>query len=343
VTVSDFDRYPGLPRARGPASAALIEALRHAPGPLAAGSAQWSSGGDAIADDDLQLFLFVCYELHYRGWAGVDDGWEWEPSLLALRAAAERRFEAALRDLVGPVPPVEPDRVPYRLAELASADDGPSLAIEVQRHATLAQFRQFVAERSVYHLKEADPHTWGIPRLAGRAKAALVEIQIDEYGGGQHSRMHAELFRDTMSWLRLDTRYGAYVDVASTATLAMNNVISLFGLHRRWRGALLGHLAAFEMTSSLPNRRYGDGLRRLGGTPSATRFYDEHVEADAVHEQIAAHDLCGSFAAAEPDLAADVLFGAACCLALDRCFAQDLLGRWADERSPARLPLPIGG
>jgi hypothetical protein len=36
----------------------------------------------------------------------------------------------------------------------------------------------------------------------------------------------------------------------------------------------------------------------------------EHVEADAVHEQIAAHDLCGSFAAAEPELAGDVVWGA---------------------------------
>ncbi|WP_433221807.1 iron-containing redox enzyme family protein [Dactylosporangium sp. CS-047395] len=55
------------------------------------------------------------------------------------------------------------------------------------------------------------------------------------------------------------------------------------------------------MTSSLPNRRYGNGLRRLGGNADATRFYDQHVAADAVHEQIAAHDLCGSFAADHPD------------------------------------------
>ena len=58
--------------------------------------------------------------------------------------------------------------------------------------------------RSVYHLREADPHTWAIPRLAGRAKAALVEIQIDEYGGGRPERMHAELFRTTMRELGLD-------------------------------------------------------------------------------------------------------------------------------------------
>jgi hypothetical protein len=122
--------------------------------------------------------------------------------------------------------------------------------------------------------------------------------------------------------------------------LATNNLMSLFGLHRRLRGALLGHLAAFEMTSSLPNRRYGNGLRRLGFDEVATRFYDEHVEADAVHEQIAAHDLCGGLVRVEPALAVDVLFGAAAGLALDRLFAAHLLDSWAAGRSSLRTPAP---
>ena len=46
--------------------------------------------------------------------------------------------------------------------------------------------------------------------------------------------------------------------------------MSLFGLHRRRRGAIVGHLALFEMTSSVPNRRYADGLRRLGFGDDAT-------------------------------------------------------------------------
>jgi hypothetical protein len=115
-----------------------------------------------------------------------------------------------------------------------------------------------------------------------------------------------------------------------------NNLMSLFGLHRRWRGALLGHLAAYEMTSTGPNRAYGNGLRRLGGDEDATAFYDEHVEADAVHEQIAAYDMCGSFCAAEPELAGDVLFGARCALALDAAWAGYVLDRWAAGESSLR-------
>ena len=65
-------------------------------------------------------------------------------------------------------------------------------------------------------------------------------------------------------------------------------------------------------------------------------FYDEHVEADAVHEQIASVDMCGSLVAQEPALAADVLFGAACSLAMDGVAAQTLLGAWEAGRSALR-------
>ena len=199
--------------------------------------------------------------------------------------------------------------------------------------ATHEQFREFVVLRSVYHLREADPHTWAIPRLSGRPKGALIEIQLDEYGKGVVPRMHQELFKQTMNWFDLDITYGAYVDSAGAATLATNNLMSLFGLHRRNRGALIGHLAAYEMTSSLPNRAYSNGLHRIGGDTEATAFYDEHVEADAVHEQIAAHDLCGSFVTEEPGLAGDVLFGARCALALDAQWATAVLTAWDDDRS----------
>jgi hypothetical protein len=325
-----------LPPARGPVSAALVAALRQPPGDLPVGLGADLDPADPLTDEDLQLTLFLCYELHYRGWAGVDEGWEWQPSLLALRARAERPFEVALRRLVGPLPAVLPGGVPAALTAVVAADDGPSLAAELQRRATLEQFREFVVHRSVYHLREADPHSWALPRLGGPAKAALVEIQMDEYGNGRLDRMHAELFRTTMGRLDLDTGYAAHLDRVPAVTLATNNLISLLGLHRRLRGALLGHLAALEMTSSLPNRRYGNGLRRLGLDEVATRFYDEHVEADAVHEQIAAYDLCGGLVRAEPELAGDVLFGAAAALAVDRLFAAHLLGSWAAGGSSLR-------
>ncbi|MFE7459135.1 iron-containing redox enzyme family protein [Streptomyces sp. NPDC057554] len=325
-----------LPPARGPVSDRLIGTLptppsraHPAPGPLPDRDA---SG--AAADEDLQLALHVCYELHYRGWEGVPDEWEWDPGLLAFRASLERWFEADLRTGVAAPLLHGTDTGPgtvgiaEALKRLTEQEYGPPLAAHLQRDADAEEFREFVIHRSVYQLKEGDPHVWAVPRIAGPAKAALVEILADEYGGGRAERMHAELFRRTMRGLGLADTYGHYLARVPAVTLATSNAISLFGLHRRLRGALVGHLAAFEMTSSLPNRRYGNGLRRIGGTPADTDFYDEHVTADAVHEQIAAHDVCGALVGAEPALTEDVLFGAACALALDARMAEHLLGHW---------------
>ena len=335
VSVTAVAARAPLPQPRGPVSTRLLEALLGPPrhiDPVPVRTA------DVLADDDTLLALHCCYELHYRGLAEVDDRWEWAPGLVEFRGRLEALLEPALRTLVR-VPGVPPGNVAGRLATLVAADDGPSLAGFVQRRATLDQVRELLVHRSVYQLKEADPHTWAIPRLSGRAKAALVEIQADEYGGGRPDRMHATLFGDSMRAVGLSDAYGRYVDMVPAATLANSVVMSWFGLHRRWRGAIAGHLAALEMTSSNPMRRYGAGLRRLGLGRDATRFFDEHVEADAVHEQVAAHDLCGALVAAEPELTSDVLFGAAACLALEARVADHLLGCWAERRSSLRAPL----
>jgi hypothetical protein len=294
---------------------------------------------DCLSDEDFQLSLTVLYELHYRGWPGVDDRWEWHPDLVATARSLEAAFEAALRRLTADRLPdrVPPEMVPSMLVTLVDADNGPSLSRYLARSATTDQYAEFLAHRSIYHLKEADPHSWAIPRLGGAAKSALVEVQADEYGGGRPEWMHAALFAATMRGLGLTDGYGHYVDAAPARTLAWANTMTFFGLHRRLRGAVAGHLAALEMTSSLPNKRYGDGLRRLGFDAEVTRFFDEHVEADAVHEQIACHDLAGQLALAEPGLAADILFGAAAALATDGLVAGHLIECWEADRSSLRL------
>jgi Iron-containing redox enzyme len=129
------------------------------------------------------------------------------------------------------------------------------------------------------------------------------------------------------------------VDHLPAVTLATVNLMSLLGLHRRLRGALVGHLALFEMTSSVPNRRYADGLRRLG-LDAATGFFDEHVVADAVHESVAAVDLAGGLAEQEPGLASDILWGAAALSELEGRWAAHLLGAWERGVTSLRAPLP---
>ena len=122
-------------------------------------------------------------------------------------------------------------------------------------------------------------------------------------------------------------------------TLATVKLMSLFGLHRRWRGAIVGHLALFEMESSVPNRRYASGLRGLGCGERATAFFDEHVMADAIHEAVAAVDLAGGLARQQPELARDILWGAATLVELDDRFARHTLAAWEHGVSSMRAEL----
>ncbi|HVF77618.1 MAG TPA: iron-containing redox enzyme family protein [Solirubrobacteraceae bacterium] len=328
-----------LPQPRGEISAALLAALVHPVGLLQApGSAP---PADALSDQDLQLSLYLCYELHYRGLPGVAAEWEWEPSLLALRRDLEAVFLSALTDAVPqPSAPDRPEEMDLALRAVAGADTGPSLSRYIERQATALQLLEFVTHRSAYQLKEADPHSWAMPRLYGGPKAALVQIQADEYGNGDPRRMHSQLFADAMDELGLDATYGAYVEHLPGVTLATVNLMSLFGLHRRWRGALVGHLALFEMESSVPNRRYASGLRRLGFGERATAFFDEHITADAIHENIAAVDMAGGLARQQPELERDILWGAAALVAVEANFARHLLGAWEEGVSSLRRRLP---
>lgn len=330
-----------MPPERGVLSAWLAATLQRDPAAVPAGATAPAVSGEKPAaweDDDLQLALWCCYELHYRGFEDVDGDWEWHPAVIAFRGALERRWLAGLRRLVGGASDVPAGEVPGALMAMTRSGGGPDLARYLARKADRQQFAEFAAHRSVYQLKEADPHSFGIPRLDGRVKGALVEIQADEYGGGRPERMHAELFRATMRWLGLDDTYGHYVATVPAVTLAVSNLMSLFALRRRWTGALLGHLAALEMTSTHPNRLYSAGARRLGADGKARRYFDEHVEADAVHEQIAAHDLCGGYAASHPGAAGDILFGASCCLKIDDALASHLLASWLAGTSSLRPP-----
>jgi hypothetical protein len=327
-----------LPPPRGPLSERLLVELARPPHALSPPSI--AGDLDVLGDEDLQLSLYLCYELHYRGLAGVDERWEWDPSLLALRAVLEEVFEEALLAAV----PLQEEMVLSADLDLAlraiSEEDGPSLSSYIRGRASLEQVREFMIHRSAYQLKEADPHSWAIPRLAGAPKAALIEIQLDEYGRGRPDWMHAELFAKSMRAVGLDPTYGAYLDQIPGVTLATVNLMSLFGLHRRWRGAIVGHLALFEMTSSIPNRRYAEGLRRLGFDGEATLFFDEHVTADAVHENIAAVDLAGGLAAQDPTLVPDILWGARTLSHLDRRWITHVLGAWEREES-SLLPAAV--
>jgi Iron-containing redox enzyme len=314
-----------LPRPRGPLTDELFGVLR-------SGSDDFYTvlaGASSATGEDAALALWVLHELQYRGFADVDDAREWDPQLLRVRGVLERDLEARLRSRF-----TQPEEVSFVADFFGWLDqqEGASVARYVHRDATYEQALELLRVRSLYHLKESDPVAWLVPRLGVRAKAALMELQYDEYGGGDPNRLHHHLFAEGLRASGVETSYDAHLDVAPLEVLEQNNAVSMFGLHRRLRAAALGHLAAFEATSSLPSRRMAQGLERLGFPPEMVAYYAEHVEADAVHEQLAVRTIVGGLLEDEPELEQDVWFGAFTCLDLEDRFARTMLARWGVDQ-----------
>lgn len=308
------------PTARGPLSEAVLAAMRSAD----------TAGVTALPDiggaDDAQIALWSLFALHHRGFDDVADELEWDPHLIAVRRRLEEDLERELRGRAPEFP--EPGDFANDFFAFVAEHDGPSVVSHLQRSATDEQMRQFLRHKSIYTLKESDHTTWTIPRLPNPVKAAVMELQYDEYGAGNPNRLHAHLFARGLEESALSPEYGAYIDDAPLEILEQDNVMSMLGLNRRLRAASLGFLAAFEATSSAPSRKVARGLERLGFPAEIIEYYTEHVEADAVHEQLAVRNICGALLDEDPGQYENVYFGAWASMHVDDRYAARMLKEW---------------
>ncbi len=331
-----------LPGARGPITRWLFSRLLGRPqGPPVPGGHD-----DPLVGDDTHLALHCLYELEYRGFTDVPASAARDPLVVALRHRLEDRFRRALEadaldsgfarwaDLARTAGPG------VAVDEMLARFDGPSLSRFVLQEGDLSQFQEFMIHRSAYQLKEADPHSMGMARLApGRRKSAFVEIQFDEYGAGEPGKAHAELFAAALRAADLDPRYGQYLEVLPGPTLATGNLLGLLAGRRDLLGPLVGHLALFEMTSVGPMGRYAGAAQRFGLPPEVAAFYQVHVEADRHHGHLARTVLLGD----DRDDAlgpVDLAWGAYVLLRAEDRFARALLDSWSVPCTSLRIPLP---
>ncbi len=316
----------GLPAPRGELSDAVFTMLTgNGPGSLPVER-------PAPKSDDFELTLWVLQELRFRRIVGVAAECEDHPLLAALRSELEREQEADLRSRLHQHA-IAPEEIPAALLALVAGNEGPSLSRWMEQHGTIDHAREFVMHRAAYQLKEADPHSFAIPRLdAGRTKSALLKIQLDEYGNTEAGQSHAELFADTMRALDVELD----LDALPSVTLRTNTVLNTLCATRRNLAATIGHLAVFEMTSVEPMARYAATLRRVlpqGVATDAARFYDVHVAADGFHQKLALDEMVAGFVEQYPAEAAGVLFGASAVMAVEQDFASHLLDAWKAGRS----------
>lgn len=77
----------------------------------------------------------------------------------------------------------------------------------------------------------------------------------------------------------------------------------------------------------------------MGAPDACVAFYQEHVVADAVHEQVVRTDVVGDLVAREPHLDRDVVFGIRARDVVEERLAKHLMDSWTENRSSLRRPL----
>ena len=304
-----------LPVAVGPNTAAARGAL------LAGTPATMSPAADPF-DRDTQLAWFMLNETSFGGWRDVDDDAEWDPAVVGLRRQFENWFVDTVgvdRDVVDPVGLVR---------DILAADDGVSMSRYLSEFGTSDQVMESLQLRHPYQSKEADPHTFAIPRLSGTVKRALCEIQSGEYGVG-HRSTHAELFCDALAALD-DLGDCGLVERLPGVAFATSNLVTMGGLNRARRGIAVGQLALFEMDSVKPNGTMVEVCDRLQLPAATRRFFDVHVMADAEHEVIAQQAFLIDYPIREPEQLCNVLFGIRAQHVIDVALAHHALRAWTN-------------
>lgn len=292
--------------------------------------------GDDPFEHDLQLALYVLNELHYRGWVGVDDRREWEPAVATVRTRLADEFHRRLELEVGANANVDPLAEAERLLGL----DGPSVSSHLRDHGTVEQVRESMVLRSPYQSKEADPHTFALPRFDGRTKRVFCDIQAGEYGVG-HERSHAELFADALVGLGLDPTPNAYIDRCTGPALATSNLVTLGAMHRRLRGLVLGQLSLFEMDSVVPNQRMVECCDRLGLDPSVRPFFHIHVLADAEHQTMVEAAFLSDYPGVAPDQVRHLVVGLRAQSLIDRAIAASCVPTWEHGQRALVTPMRL--
>ena len=153
------------------------------------------------------------------------------------------------------------------------------------------------------------PARLGHPRLVGQAKASFVAVEFDEYGAGHGPNVDQQLFADLLTAAGLDATYLAYLEVVPAESLAVVNVMSMFGCIASFVVLPSGISLRRRSPRRRGSRRLVEALQRLAAPSECVAFYREHVEADAVHEQVVRNDVVTDLVRREPHLDRDVVFG----------------------------------
>lgn len=252
------------------------------------------------------------------------DATGWESSLdeeLHLRRI-EHRYVEEMRALVrtrAEEAPSSPDAFVAWFEELKKTGPGQGdvLFPWLENHASIEEFQWFLTQEMAGEAGFEDLVAWTQVKLPARAKLELARNYWDEMGQGTLGGMHGPMLEQLGLALDLTVR----VESTVWESLALANLMSGLGANRHYTYQSVGALGVIELTAPGRAACVNAGLKRLGVSGSARRYYALHATLDVKHSAAWNREVLRPLVAGDPRTARAIAEGALMRLvAGERCF-----------------------
>ena len=210
---------------------------------------------------------------------------------------------------------------------------GDPLFTWLAREADIEDFRYFLAQEAAGEAGFEDLTAMAQVKVPAEAKLELANNYWDEMGRGNPKGMHGPMLAALIEELELK----AEIDATVWESLALANAMTAMAVNRRYAWQAIGALGAIELTAPGRSRAVADGLRRLGLSGKARRYFELHATLDLRHSRDWNDKVLRPLVAGDPRRARAMAEGALIRLAAGaRCFERYRRALRVDSPHPAR-------
>ena len=156
---------------------------------------------------------------------------------------------------------------------------GDPLFPRLAEQATLEEFRYFLRQEAAGEAGFEDLVAMTQVKVPASAKLELANNYWDEMGRGNPKGMHGPMLTALTEELAL----APAIDSTVWQSLALANAMTGMATNRRYAWHSIGALGVIELTAPERSRAVADGLRRLGISGKARRYFELHATLDVRH------------------------------------------------------------
>jgi hypothetical protein len=213
------------------------------------------------------------------GWrSDLDDN----TRMLRIEGEHVEAFRAHIADLVEAVPR-DPDGFIAWFEGLK--DHGPGqwdlLFDWLEGQASLGDIKWFLTQEAAGEAGFEDLVAMTQVKVPDRAKLELARNYWDEMGRGSAKGMHGPMLTRTTAELGLTPT----IDTTLWQSLCLANTMTAFATTRRYVWHSIGALGVVELTAPTRVACVDAGLKRLGVSPEARKYFALHAQLDIEHSK----------------------------------------------------------